>query len=95
MGMFSLFKGREKVQGREKGPKTVGETGPEDEIILTIIEEADGATAEEIKEHFRKKEKEISNDALNSLLEKLVREGRIYWNEKLRGYYFQDPGQEG
>lgn len=59
-----------------------------------MLEEADGATVEEIKAYLHKKEKEISDDALKALLEKLVQKGRIYWDEKLKGYCFQKEAEK-
>ncbi len=73
--------------GGEKGPKTTGETGFEDDILLSMFDEMDGATVAEIKEFFKKQHgKEVDEVVLKTALDKLVSEGHIEWDEKLRGY---------
>ena len=88
MGIFSAF------MSDRKERSFIGETGLEDDIIVAMLEQMDGATIDEIKKVFEERGRKIDDAALKISLEKLVRERRIYWDEKLKGYCFKKEGGE-
>lgn len=86
MSIFSVFMGG----GGSEKERFIGRTGAEDNVISAMMQEnaADGTTFEEIKESLDKRGNQLDDDALKAILEKLVREECIRWDEKLEGYVF-------
>jgi predicted transcriptional regulator len=81
MGLFSSF-----MKRVENGEHFIGDSGSEDDVMLAIAGQMDGATPEEILEYLEKKDSKIGKEVLQRILDALVEKGKIESRRDGGGY---------